>query len=120
MMKFIKGKEAALATLNQNEKDIDAMYSGIIKAIKDAAARVEGEQKGKIGNWVTHSTEMLRFGSNFRVSMLKVESDAIKEMARTYEHALKGYLRFKPAKEGFGNDDNSGSSSILESAMRLV
>jgi hypothetical protein len=120
MMKFIKGKEAALATITNNEKDTDSMYSNIIKAIKDAADRVKGEQKGKIGTWVTHSTEMLRYGSNFCVSMYKVEADMIKEMARTYEAALKGYLRFKPVKDSFGDDHGDSNDSILESAMRFV
>jgi len=123
MMSFIKEKDKALKEVEKEEQKVNTEFDKIIKAIDKAANKFKGDDYSKVSPYVSHATEMLRFGATVLSSLSKVEADCIKEMAREFEAILKHYLTFKPVKEGFDGDANEageGAESILEAAMKYV
>lgn len=122
MINEIKNADKNIALINASEKAINTQMERTIKAIESAAGRFKGEDAGKIAPHVTHSTEMIRYVVGISTTAMRVELDATKEAVKDFETILKAFLRFKPAKEGFdgGFGDNSGATSILEAAMKLV
>ena len=122
MIGHIKNKDKIIASCETSQKGMNTMVERVIKAIETASGRFKGEEAGKVAPYVSHSAEILRFTISIATSALKVEIDASKEAAKDFESTLKSFLRFKPAKEGFGGEEivNNGGTSILEAAMKLV
>lgn len=120
MIKFIEGFKKCIDDIAKDNKDTDKNFNNAIKAIES------GERSYKGGNSDV-SSAISKVASNMRSclsisqAMYAVKKQMYEEVYRSFTSILKGYLTFKPKKEGFDETGaTSGSSSILESAMKLV
>ena len=114
-----------MTKINELQKKQDGSFSKIIKAIEGAGNKYKDDEFSKRSPYISHSVEMLRFCLTVRSGTGKISVEAMKEMLSSYETILKGYLSFKPVKEGVEidletTDETRDRKSILESAMSYV
>jgi len=123
MINALKNKEKIIGNIRQLESDNEKHIKSIIKAIESAKSKYSGDDVAKITPYVKHSIEMLRFAIALDSNTAKGFVALVKESCNEFERILKGYLRYKPAKESFGDDEETqlgGTKSILEAAIDML
>ena len=125
MMKFIEGSKDQIKEVADAEttftRDIEEVISALEKS-KDKFKDNE-DKRGGVGRLITHTTSMLRECVTLTAAINEIRKGMYGEMASAFESALKGFLRFKPAKavtDSYVADNEDSMSSLLESSMKLV
>ena len=114
-MDFIDGFDKKIKSIEDAEKKFDSEMNKIIKAFDKIDKKDVGESAYKAAQLTAKNLNML-------LSVGKVPSGVqqaiYKEANGQFERALKGFLRFKPAKEGMEFEEPA-TDSLLEQAMKL-
>lgn len=113
MIKFIKESGKKISELEKKETKFNSTMSNIIKKIDNLATKKEtSDSSYKFANMLSsYLTTLLNIGK----APIDVEVTAIKEISSAYESILKGYIRFKPAKESYVGESTVPSNSLFES-----
>lgn len=138
MVSFLEGFDKKIKSIEKNEKDFDKMLSTIIKELD--SIKSNEVTKDDNGNQVPNADgfKYAQYASRVMSALLNVGKAACsvkqamyKSARAQYESVLKAYLRYKPAKEGYGaddDDDDAGNGgkceeckeSLLDMAMGMV
>jgi hypothetical protein len=128
MIKVIKDKSSALKRISDAQKALEGRIGRVIKAIESAASR-QKEDKKSFSAYASHLIELIRYATSLAIMAARVQVDAIKQAATSFEVTLKKYLFYKhakaePTKESLEeidkNKDDEKTESILESVMKYI
>lgn len=121
MIDFVKNNSKALAQIDKDKSATDKRFNEVIKGYDKLEKSLADKKIEGITKLINQATSNAKFCLSVCQNLNNCRQQIYKEAFGTYVRALKGLLTSrdaKPAKEGFTNVDSS--SSILESAMRLV
>jgi CRISPR/Cas system endoribonuclease Cas6 (RAMP superfamily) len=114
-MTFIEGFDKKIKEIEKDESKFDKTMKSIISALDKL-------EKSKVGDAAYKAAQLMSKELNMLLAVGKVPSSVkqaiYKEANGQFERALKGYLRFKPAKEGMEVEEPA-TESLLEQAMKL-
>ena len=115
MISFINGFDKAIKAIEKDEADFD-------KTMKEIFGSLDKLEKSKMNDVAYKAAQAMSKELNMLLAVGKVPSSVkqaiYKEANGQFERALKGYLRFKPAKEGMEVEEPA-TESLLEQAMKL-
>lgn len=132
MMDFIKSNAANIKAVEDAQKQMDSEFKQVLAAIEKAKSAIQSSKdsetdKAKLTTYATAKYKVAHHALGLQQSLTSTVVDAYREIAAKYESVLKSFLKWKPAKEGFGfgeDDDEEGGQlqgeSILESAVRWL
>lgn len=128
LIKMVEDASTAIRAVENAQKTTDTQFGRVLGSINKAKSKIEGtktndeagaQNKGRLVTFATHKYNMAHYALTLMASLNGVEVEALKEAAKQAESVLKSFLRFKPAKEGFGGEDDT-HESILESSMKFI
>ena len=119
-----KGSEH-LREVEKRQKELDDSFNRVLNSIKAAKAKLSGANdadSGKFTAFATHKYDLSRYALSLMTSLNGVHVKAIQNATKEFEHVLKSFLNFKPAKEAFESIESreTGADSILEAALRQL
>lgn len=130
LIAIIKEMKKHISEVEKQKRQNDNDFKKVLTAIQNAQSEIKSQttsgdedalqRKAKLLTFANHKFQLAHYALTVINSLYGVEVDAYKEAAREAESALKAYLRFKPAKEGFEIMDDEQTGSILESAMKFI
>ena len=124
MIAFVNNFDKSIKRIEKYESDFDSTMKTIIGALDKL-------EKSKVGDVAYKAAQAMSKQLNMLLAVGKVPSSVAqaiyKEANGQFERALKGYLRFKPAKEAAeaecdGEDcdeEEPATESLLDQAMKL-
>lgn len=134
MIEFIKTFDKKVSSIEKDERAFEKTINAIIKTL-DGVKKDDEKSGGEAGYKVAQKL------SGYMSAMLTVgkvpstvKAAAYKEAAGVYERVLKSFLSFRPAKEGYEEDDDdfgveegcgkgkkaATESSLFESAYNFI
>jgi len=136
MINFIQKNASSVKEIEERQKRMDADFKQVLGAIDKARSKIQSNkelseaEKAKLTTYATTKYRVAHYALGLQQSLTSVMVDMYREVASKYESVLKSFLRFKPAKESYGFDNEeeenasgqqySTSQSILESAAKWL
>lgn len=120
MIAFVKDHSKLVDKLKKAEKINQKSLDNIIKGLETFKKNLSTEEKATHSASINNCASVLRYQLTVTNAMVECAITVAKKQNSEFVGALKGLLRYKPAKEGFGYMDDEKGSSILESAIRFL
>ncbi len=120
MMNFLKDHKKLVDKLKKAEKNNNRTCDNVIKGFTNLKKELSTEDQAKYSSTISNCATAFRNIIAVNNAMVSCAIIVAKKQNSEFVGALKGLLRYKPAKEGFGYMGGSNNSSLLESAMGLI
>lgn len=120
MMNFLKDHKKLVDKLKKAEKINDRNCENTIKGFNNLKKNLSTEDKAKYSSTISNCATSIRNAIAINNALVSCAITVAKKQNSEFLGALKGLLRYKPAKEGFGYMGGTNQSSLLESAMGLI
>lgn len=138
MMTFITENAENVKSVSDAQKDMDSDFKRVLSAIETAKNAIHSApgtdaNRAALTTFATHKFKVAQYALTLQQGISGTHIQSLREAAKDFEGALKSFLRFKAAKEGFvgfdddtdapdetDTDDNIENESILESALKYV
>lgn len=120
MMNFLKDHKKLVDKLKKAENTNNRTCTNIIKGFENLKKELSTEDQAKYSSTISNCSAAFRNIIAVNNAMISCAIIVAKKQNSEFVGALKGLLRYKPAKEGFGYMGGSNNSSLLESAMGLI
>ena len=118
MIKIIKESGNLIKSIEKDRNHIISVYSNVIRSVEKAKRKLKDEENyGKITSAASVIISAIKFSGSVALSATRVKINIVKQMSKSFEIILKGYLRYKNKDE---KKTTNESTSIIESALKYL
>lgn len=122
MMTLVSDGKAQIRSIQNAQSDIDGQFNrvlGTINKVKSSIDKLQEPNRGRMLAYATHKYNVAHYALTVKSGLANIHVKAIEQAAHDFEHILKSFLSYKPAKEGFTPAENGDQTdSLIESAIK--